>query len=208
MRFIQQLIWQFSSESSVLFIDLFTSEKAQNIPFTTLANCYHTWIHSKCCNPLKSLFIAAIPAHPLKQLVFWFAKKFKPFFFCLFFQKSSLQATFRGSFIDPGGWKSVCLCLSVFLLTQTAQTTRMRLTGVAPAMCKCQLQWLHKLREKDFANLKVDSSAQSRRVWCPVGWHCLLKPYVNFPWAPFCICVVWNLLTALIWMTRCRVVLN
>lgn len=55
---------------------------------------------------------------------------------------------------------------SVFLLAQTAQTPRMRLTGVAAAMCKCQLQWLHKLREKDFANLKVVSSAQCRRDWC------------------------------------------
>lgn len=47
----------------------------------------------------------------------------------------------------------------------------MRPTGVAAAMCECQLHWLHKLREKDSANLIVVSSAQRRRDWClcPMG---------------------------------------
>lgn len=127
-----------------------------------------------------------MPTHPLRQLVFWFGWKFISFF-GLFFQKSSLQATFGGSFIDPGGWKkSVCLFLSFFFsgIAQTSQTPRMRLTGVAAAMCECQLQWLHKLREKYSANLKVVSSAQCWRDWrsCPLGWCSLLNPYVNFPY--------------------------
>ncbi len=94
-------------------------------------------------------------------------------FFVVFFQKSSLQATFGGSFIDSGGWKCLCLSLSVCLfsrIAQTAQTPWMRLTGVAVAMCECQLQWLHKLRDKASANLKVVSSALCWRDWrsCPV----------------------------------------
>lgn len=111
------------------------------------------------------------------------------------------------------GEKSLCLSLSVYLfsrIAQTAQTPRMRLTGVAAAMCECQLQWLHKLREKDSANLKVVNSAQCWRDWrsCPVGWCSLLNPYVNIPWTPFWICVVGKLLTALICMAWCLFVLN
>lgn len=110
------------------------------------------------------------------------------------------------------GEKSLCLSLSFFFsrIAQTAQTPRMRLTGVAAAMCECQLLWLHKLREKDPANLKVVSSSQCWRDWrsCPVGWCSLLNPYVNFPWTPFWLCVDGKLLTALICMAWCLFVLN